>query len=207
MKKIVLACLLFLSVAPLAAQVAFGVRAGGAYSSLVQRRDGLLKSGGRFGYSVAGLMDMRIYHRVSFRPELVFINQGGSYYSALQSGDPEFHTCNYYSVQLPLHVVYTFTYEGVKFGVGGGPCLDIPLWGRTGGDGATRDLQFGTAAADRLKAFDLGIDVGINIEYNKFFFAVTSFCGLLNMNPHKQEGDPSLYQNNVTFSLGYMFRR
>lgn len=207
MKKIVFVCLFFLLVAPLSAQVTFGVRAGGAYSSLVQRRDGMLKSGGRLGYSVAGLMDVCLHSRVSLRPELALVNQGGTYYTGLESGAPEIHKCNYYSVQLPVRVMYTFTYEGVKFGAGGGPCLDIPLWGRTKDDGLHRDLHFGSGPADRLKAVDLGIDIGINIEYSKFFFAVTAFCGVLNMNPHKQAGDPSLYQNNVTFSVGYMFRR
>lgn len=207
MKKIIVTLFLFMWVIPLSAEITYGVRAGGAYSSMLQRRDGILKSGGRFGYSIAGLMDIRLYRRVSLRPELVFANQGGAYYIPVNSPDPVQYKSNYYSVQLPVNVVYTFTYEGVKFGVGGGPCFDVPLWGHIKENGHNRDLNFGPGISNDLKAFDFGMNVGINIEYSKFFFAVNAFCGMLNMNPLKKTGEPSLYQNNVTFSLGYMFRR
>lgn len=207
MKKTILTLLLLLLIGPLSAEITYGVRAGGAYSSLLQRRDDLLKSGGRFGYSIAGLADIRLYHRLSLRPELVFTNQGGSYYTRYGFPDAVQHKCNYFSVQVPVNVMYTFTYEGVKFGAGGGPCIDVPLWGHTKTDGHRRLMDFGTRPGDDLKAFDLGVNVGINIEYSRFFFAINAFCGVLNRSPLKKEGEPSVYQNNVTFSLGYMFRR
>lgn len=207
MKKIVFVLALFLLITPLSAQVTFGVKAGAGFSSLVQRRDGQLKSGGRFGYSVAGIADIRLYHRVSLRPELAFTSQGGSFYSHMEGDFPEDHNSHYYSIQIPVNVMYTFTYEDVKFGVGGGPALDIPLWGYAKVDGHHHGMSFGTKTTDNLKAIDLGVNVGINIEYHKFFFSVNSFSGVLNMSPLKKLGEPSLYQNNVTFSVGYMFRR
>ena len=73
--------LVILSILPSYAQVDFGVRAGGAYSSLIQRVQDEYMSGGRFGWSIAGLMDVHLYKGLSFRPEVGFVNQGGSYYS------------------------------------------------------------------------------------------------------------------------------
>lgn len=207
MKKILLALLLFLLVLPLPAQVTYGVRAGAGYSSLLQRRDGMLKSGGRFGYNLAGVADIRLYHRVSLRPEIVFAEQGGNFYTGLETGEATQYFCHYYSFQLPVNVLYTFSYEGVKFGVGGGPVLEVPLWGKIKHDGHNHDLRFGTEPDDNLKAINMGINVGINIEYNKFFFAINALCGVINFSPLAKQGEPSLYQNDVTFSLGYMFRR
>ena len=77
MRKIIF--IVFLSVLmimPTVAQVAFGVRAGGAYSS-----EGTYKAGARFGFSVAGLADIHLYKGLSLRPELAFTNQGGSFIS------------------------------------------------------------------------------------------------------------------------------
>lgn len=207
MKKMVITLLLFLLIFPLSAQVTYGVRAGAGFSSLIQRRDGMLKSGGRFGCSLAGLADIRLYHRVSLRPELVFAEQGGTFYTDMETDNPVEYNCHYYSIQVPVNVLYTFTYEGVKFGAGGGPVLDIPLWGKIKYGGERHDMQFGTQAGDHLKAINMGINVGINIEYSRFFFAINALCGVINISPLKKQGEPSLYQNNVTFSLGYMFRR
>ena len=53
--------LVILSILPSYAQVDFGVRAGGAYSSLIQRVQDEYMSGGRFGWSIAGLMDVHLY--------------------------------------------------------------------------------------------------------------------------------------------------
>ena len=38
------------------------------------------------------------------------------------------------------------------------------------------------------------------------FFSVSALCGTLDRRAIEREGESSLYQNNVTLSLGYMFR-
>lgn len=43
---------------PAMAQVSFGVRAGGAYSSLIQKVEDTYEAGARFGFSIAGLADI-----------------------------------------------------------------------------------------------------------------------------------------------------
>ncbi len=58
-----------------------------------------------------------------------------------------------------------------------------------------------------LKTFDLGVNLGLQVEYSNFFFSVSALCGTLDRRTTKHDGESSLYQNNVTFSLGYYFRR
>ncbi len=61
--------------------------------------------GSPFGFSVAGMLDVPVYKRFSLRPELVLMNQGGSYEAFENSTTPTAHSCYYYSIQVPLNVV------------------------------------------------------------------------------------------------------
>ena len=53
---------------------------------------------------------------------------------------------------------------------------------------------------------DLGVNVGLRVDYSRYFFSVSALCGTLDRRAIEREGESSLYQNNVTLSLGYMFR-
>ena len=68
------------------------------------------------------------------------------------------------------------------------------------------DIQFGQTEEADLKSFDLGVSVGLRVDYRRYFFSVGAICGTLDRRSVKQEGESSLYQNNVTLSVGYMFR-
>ena len=62
MKKIGLVIILvMLMIVPATAQITWGVRGGLAYSSLVQKIDNNYQSGARFGFSVAGLAQIRLF--------------------------------------------------------------------------------------------------------------------------------------------------
>ena len=99
-----------LMIMPAVGQVTFGVRAGGAYSSLVQKVEGTYNAGARFGFSLAGLADIHLYKGLSLRPELAFVNQGGSFYSnpQVEGAKNSFNKCSYYSIQVPVNLAYTF---------------------------------------------------------------------------------------------------
>ena len=203
--------LVILSILPSYAQVEFGVRAGGAYSSLIQRVQDEYMSGGRFGWSIAGLMDVHLYKGLSFRPEVGFVNQGGSYYS--QYNNPltsEAHNkYSYYSIQVPLNLAYTFHITDIRLSVFAGPALDFFLFGkmRTHGTQPSTNIDFGSKEEPNLKSFDLGVNIGMSVEYSRFFFAINSVTGTLDRRSVKREGESNVFQNNVTFSLGYFFRK
>ncbi len=200
-----------LSIVPAFSQIDFGVKAGGAYSSLTQRVHGDYISGGRFGFNIAGIMDVHIYKGLSFRPEVAFVNQGGSYYS--HNNNPitreNHNSYSYYSIQTPLNIAYTFHLSDVRFSIFAGPSLDFSLFGkmRTNPDSQSTNINFGSNEKNDLRTFDLGVNLGISVEYNKFFFAINSLTGTLDRRSVKHEGESNLFQNNVSFSLGYFFRK
>lgn len=193
---------------PISAQVAFGVRAGGAYSSLIQKVNEKAEAGARFGFSVAGLMDIPLRGGWSLRPELAFVNQGGNYYSGQAMGGMAlYNKCWYYSLQVPLDLAYTFTFTDVRLSIFAGPTFDWSLFGRMRTRETSPDLNFGISEEKDLKPCDLGVNVGLAVEYNNFFFSVNSLCGMIDRRATKREGETSVYQNNVTLSLGYYFRK
>ena len=54
MRKIGLLLIAVMMILPAMAQVSFGVRAGGAYSSLIQKVEDTYEAGARFGFSMRG---------------------------------------------------------------------------------------------------------------------------------------------------------
>lgn len=209
MKKIIYILFLMMSVlVPVTAQVTFGVRAGGAYSALVQKVEGINNAGACFGFSLAGLADIPLYKGLSLRPELAFVNQGGSFISNFQveGAKNSLNKCRYYSIQIPLNLAYSFQINDVLLGVYAGPYVDFSLFGKMKTENQNVDIHFGQNQEADLKSFDLGVSVGIRVDYSRYFFSVGALCGTLDRRAIEREGESSLYQNNVTLSLGYMFR-
>lgn len=209
MRKIVCLIIALAMILPAMAQVSFGMRVGGAYSSLVQKIEDESESESRFGFSVAGLADIPLSKnkKWSLRPEVAFVNQGGAYYSDQDTEEPLFNKCWYYSLQVPVNVAYTFTFTDVRLSVFGGLAFDWALFGRMRSRESDKDLHFGVSEGKDLKTCDLGISFGADIEYNRFFLALNAICGTIDRRATKREGETSVYQNNVTVSLGYYFRR
>ena len=213
MKKIGLVIILvMLMIVPATAQITWGVRGGLAYSSLVQKIDNNYQSGARFGFSVAGLAQIPLSKRLSLQPEVAFVHQGGNYLSKISEGDgtdlayPK-TKCNYYSILVPVNLVYTFQFTDVYFSVMAGPAVDFSLFGKMRTKNVDSDIVFGQSGEADLKTFALGVNLGLQVEYSNFFFSVSALCGTLDRRTTKHDGESSLYQNNVTFSLGYYFRR
>ena len=214
MKRIGLVIILvMLMIVPAGAQITWGVRGGLAYSSLVQKIDNNYQSGARFGFSVAGLAQIHLYKKLSLQPEVAFVNQGGNYLSKISDGEsPELAypktKCNYYSILVPVNLVYTFQFTDVYFSVIAGPAVDFSLFGKMKTkENLNTDIVFGQSGEADLKTFDLGVNLGLQVEYSNFFFSVSALCGTLDRRTSKHDGESSLYQNNVTFSLGYYFRK
>lgn len=210
-RKICLFMLCMLSVVMHAVgQVEFGVRAGGSYSSLCQRFGDTSVSGGKAGFSVAGLAEVPIYKGLSFRPQVAFVHQGGSYYSQLVEAEMSaFNRYKYYSLQLPLDLAYTFNLADVRLSVFAGPALDFSLFGKmkTQDNLPDTEIQFGVEEEKDLRRFDLGVNVGLAVEYSRFFFSIDALCGTLDRRSVKRKGESAVFQNNITFSLGYFFRK
>lgn len=208
-RKIVLLIASALMILPASAQVAFGMRAGAAYSSLIQKVSDKYESGSRFGYSIAALAEIPLSKnkKWSLRSEIALVNQGGAYYSN-QGIDGMIlrNECWYYSLEIPVNVAYTFNFTDVDLSVFAGPTFDWSFAGKMKSRETKSDLLFGVSDEKDLKPCDFGVNVGIAVEYYNFFFSVSALCGAIDRRAVKREGETSVYQNNVTFSLGYYFR-
>lgn len=207
-KTELLLILVMMAFVPVMAKITLGVRAGGAYSSLIQKVNDTYKSGARFGFSLAGLAEIPLHNRWSFRPEIAFVNQGGNYFSANEVGEMALHNkCKYYSLQVPVNVAYTIPISDINLSLFAGPVFDWSLFGKMSSRKTRPDLHFGMSEEKDLKPCDLGVNLGLAVEYNRFFFSVSALTGTIDRRAVKREGETSVFQNNVTLSLGYYFRR
>ena len=99
----------------LEAQIDWGVRVGAARSSLTQKVDGMFRSKGRFGFSVAGIADISLKNRWTLRPEVAFVHEGGGYVSnwTLSGVNLLENKYKYYSLQVPINVAYNIPLSDV----------------------------------------------------------------------------------------------
>ena len=207
MKKILFVLLIALLSTPAMGQISLGMKGGLAYSSLAQRIDNVNEAGARLGFSVGGLANIPFYNRFSVQPELIFINQGGSFYSRVDDSFSSIRSnYNYYSLQIPVNMAYTILVSDVNMKILFGPSVDYSLTGKRTIKGVQNDIGFGEREIGDFKSWDLGINIGFEAGYQKVFFSINTLFGVLDRRTVKHTGESSIYQNNVTFSLGYYFR-
>lgn len=205
-KTFTILVLLFMIVSPSFSQIKYGIRGGVAYSALIQKVEQENKAGSRAGFSIGGLVDIPIYRRFSIRPELSFVNQGGTSYSRLEGElSKVLNKYNYYSLQLPVNLVYNIPISGVRMSILLGPAVDYSLFGNRKSQGVKEDLVFGRDQVSDLKKWDLGVNMGLAVQYERVFFEISALCGTFDRRGLKNEGESRLFQNNVNFSFGYFF--
>jgi hypothetical protein len=103
-------------------------------------------------------------------------------------------------------VVYSIPINEAKLGISLGPNFNYSLFGNMKSGQADYDIKFGQTEENDLKPFDLGVNVGLSAIYKDVFFGIHATCGTLDRLAEKPQGASSVYQNNITFSLGYFFR-
>ena len=191
---------------PAFARIYWGARAGVAHSSLVQEIDLDYWSGACLGYSVAALADIPFYQRFSFRPEIALAYDGGSFRSEL-SDEGLFqlkHRLRSYSIQPSFHVAYSIPIAGVRMSIFAGPALDFRLHNNISAERIAEEFEGVTER--KIRTFDTGVNSGISVEYKGVFFSISALPGILYRQAEKRENESSVFQNNLTFSLGYFFR-
>jgi hypothetical protein len=204
-KWILIGCIATVAM-PVGAKVTFGVRAGLARTAFTQKVDLDYQSGSRMGYSIAGLVDIPFYQRFSFRPEIALANRGGEYFTLRdEAGLPQLrYKANYYSLQIPLRLAFNIPISGVRMAVYAGPAPDFHLGGKMKMMG--RGEEAPPTLEKKMKAFDFSVNGGIAVEYKNIFFSIDTFHGTSDRRTDIYENESPVYQNSVTFSLGYFFR-
>ncbi|MDH6343585.1 hypothetical protein M2480_002429 [Parabacteroides sp. PFB2-12] len=209
MKKAAIVALLFVLAFPVWGQVTWGVRAGGSYSALVQKIGDKNEAGSRMGFSVAALANIplnAIYKRLSIRTELGLMNQGGAWYSGQDlDGMAFYNRCRYNSLHIPVNLAWTFPFYDMRISLYAGPSFDFSLFGDMTSRKENQHLHFGHTDEKDLKPFDLGVNTGFSVAYHAYFLAVNLNAGTLDRRATRRQGESPVYQNNITFSLGYYF--
>lgn len=198
MKKYPLLLLACLWACTAQAKIIPGLRFGLAYNQLTQIVDEEVSFGGRIGIEAAGLIDIPLSRRFSLVPELSFANQGGAY-NYLYLYD-EFmvsgrHTCSYYTLSLPVNLVYKIRFADWQLGLQAGPFLSLSTRERERHEWSSRDLR----------PLDVGAGAGLYVEYRAVFFSVYGRTGFIDKLRQKQPFDSQLYHNSVALSFGYRF--
>ena len=205
LRTLIVTGLLMACIIPVGAQVDFGVRAGVGRTSLTQKIDLDYRSGSQLGYSMGVLADIPFYRRFSFRPEIALVNQGGNYFSLYdQDAGLLTYDCNYYSLKSFLNIAFNIPISGVRMAIFGGVVPDFYLGGKMKVIDNRESPSY--SHKQKMKPFDLGVNSGISVEYKKIFFSIDITCGTFDRRRDKVEEESRVFQNNLTFSMGYFFR-
>jgi len=158
------------------------------------------------GFQAGVVADFGITEKFSIMPELLFAQRGAK---DSEEGVDVTMTLNY--LQLPINAAYKFDVgNGSKVFVFAGPYFGYGLSGKAtaknGANGinvsASQDIKFGSSD-DKLKAFDIGLNVGVGYLYEKIFFKLQfnpGFANLLN-----NSGSDSMRNTNFAVTVGYFF--
>jgi hypothetical protein len=86
----------------------------------------------------------------------------------------------------------------------GGPALNFLLYDKLTTRRMTEESESVTEKG--IRSFDMRINAGISVEYIGVFFSIDTMAGSFDRRIEKTKDESPVYQNNLTFSLGYFFR-
>ena len=224
MKKLILFFAVTILVIGVKAQTTFGIQAGANFASIKSDDAGTkITSDTKVGFIVGVLANVGFGNQISFRPELNFIQKGGtqnetSTSNGITSKDEIDLVLGY--VQLSPNFVYNFSSGSGGVFLGVGPELSFGLGGKakftstvTGGglnesESGKYDVKFDGKkdATDNnlhLKSFDYGANIlaGYKLE-NGAFISAGYTLGLANISP---ENNSSFKNRGFHVKIGYAF--
>jgi hypothetical protein len=194
----------------IAQKASFGITAGATFASYKATVDiASITSETKTGFNVGLVMSSPISKNISFRPELKYVQKGGSY---TEEGYSDKITVSY--IELPMDFVFnTGTSKGMFFG-GLGPSFNIGLsgkdkWDYGDGDAGEDDVKFGNGADDSFKPFEFGVNVLAGYQFAGGFFISANYnAGLNNIsNDDDPEFDTKYHNRYFGLNIGIMFKR
>jgi Outer membrane protein beta-barrel domain len=211
MKKLSITLMLaaFISTFTFAQIARFGVNAGAAFASGIQKEGNTTStSKTKTGLTVGFMGDIVLTEKFSFQPGLNFIQKGGkesvtNFGITIESNT----TLNY--LELPLNFVYNAPAGSGYFFAGLGPVLGYGMNGKakikvsTGGE-TKQDVKFGSGA-DELKPFEFSGNVLAGYELsNGIFIAANYNMGISNL-LNDAPSNSSSKNRFFGIKLGYKF--
>jgi len=206
MKKSILIAIVLCLATTISAQIRFGVKAGGNFSTLYVSGD---RSGinaeqynGRFSYHFGAMMEYNFTDMFSIQPELMYLNHGAGLKKENSFSMKDGHiTLN--SLQLPVNAKVTFNLGNNRVFIYGGPYLSYHIYGKARGkiDGQSQDVELFSNGTG-IRRWDYGVGLGAGIEIKKFTISLGNQVGLADINKAK---DSKMKTGNLTLSAGYFF--
>jgi hypothetical protein len=214
---IVVALLSILTVSQVSAQTRVGVKAGANFSMMTKKytllgTENKADLGTHVGFHVGFTSEIPLIANLYFNPGLFFSSKG--YIQTTEvAGYTNKYTFNPYFVEIPLHIMFKlpisnsaiFGYVGPYFsyGIAGNwtnkaelPIVEPQI---------TKDkIKFGSDNGDHMEPFDMGLDVGVGFEVNKFQVSVQYAIGFLNLVPSRPENS-TMKMNVLSVSAAYLF--
>ena len=199
-------------------QISFGVKAGLNLSSFGGDKE-YKDMDSKLGFNAGLTLDYNIMGDLYLLSGLELTTKG-----AKESYKDEYEdytvTINPMYLQIPIHVGYKFELsEGMKFVVNAGPYFAYGLGGKikTKEDGITgsidifKDQDIDGFNIKGMKRFDLGIGVGLGLEFGALKFGLGYDLGLLNPTPSYsdyedyEESNEKFTLNNLYLTVGFKF--
>jgi len=212
MKKIILTgilSILFVGIS-FAQKPKIGITAGLNVSNENTSGDVSLSTDYKAGFQAGVVADFGITEKFSIMPELLFSQRGAKYKMSIAGNSVSAsETLNY--LQLPINAAYKFdvgmgskifVFAGPYFGYGlsGKDKLETTINGEK--DSSSTNVKFGSKQDDDLKAFDIGLNVGVGYLYEKIFFKLQFNPGLMNLS---NVSGTSGRNTNFAVTVGYFF--
>lgn len=183
------------------AQVSFGVQAGVSLASYKASNEGVsATSKTKAGFSGGFVASIDISNGLSFRPELNFLQKGGT---VKENDVTDKLTLNY--LELPLNFTYHVKLGEGKLFFGLGPVLAYGLSGTDKNSENPEDykIKFGNSDDADLKPLEIGGNVLAGYQLgNGLFLAANYNFGLNNISPASDIKDHNRY---FGIRLGFMF--
>lgn len=216
MKKrliIVVALLSILTVSQVSAQTRVGVKAGANFSMMTSTVfDTKQDLGTHVGFHVGFTSEIPLIANLYFNPGLYFSSKG--YKTSLSLlGSTVKSSFNPYFIEIPLHIMFKlpisnsaiFGYVGPYFsyGIAGNIITKTQI---PGFDERTdkNKINFGSESGDHMEPFDMGLDIGVGFEVNKFQVSLQYALGFLNLVPSRPENS-TMKMNVLSVSAAYLF--
>ncbi|NVO11688.1 MAG: PorT family protein [Bacteroidales bacterium] len=109
----------------------------------------------------------------------------------------------YNYIDIPASIVYKFELDNINFNFEFGPYLSTGINGKYIQGGKTSKIHFGSAA-NQVKRFDFGLNLGYCLEFEKITLRLNYMVGFINF---ANNGVESLKNRAFTFSVGYKIKQ
>lgn len=219
MKKtilIVTAFIFCLNITALSQKTRVGLTGGISLANLSKTIGGADKDGEyRIGIMGGMLLDFPVCKKISFQPDLHYIQKGASFVPTTPVFNKIYTALRY--AELAPNFVYNFTAGKGVFYLGAGPYISFNLPSKNvthtaGADKIETDVSFGNAVANELRGVDYGGNVVMGFRMgNGIFVSANYIQGARNLVPQEILDLPASANNkikNIAFGIrvGYLFK-